>query len=106
MKYNLEIIKSMGTDRVVATGTIKEICDVLINKLESSYSDLKNEDYDSYEDIEFTISTLEEIAEYDDPIYFQWYMYTVGYHLLTTGVYLLTDENGNDFVEQASEFEI
>lgn len=106
MKYNLEIIKSMGTDRVVATGTIREICDALINDLESSYNYLKNEDYDSYEDIEFTISTLEEIAESDDPIYFQWYMYTVGYHLLTTGSYLLTDENGNDFVEQASKFEL
>lgn len=99
MKYNLEIIKSMGTDRVVATGTIKEICDVLINELESSYSYL-------YEDIEFTISTLEDIAECNDPIYFQWYMYTVSYHLLTTGSYLLTDENGNDFIEQASEFEL
>ena len=105
MKYNLEIIKSMGTDRVVATGTIKEICDVLINELESSYSDLKNEDYDSYEDIEFSISTLMDIAGYNDPIYFQWYMYTVGYHLLTTGDYLLTDENGSDFVKQANEFE-
>lgn len=106
MKYNLEIIKSMGTDRVATTGTLREICEVLINELESSYSYLKNEDYDSYEDIEFTISTLEEIAECNDPIYFQWYMYTVGYHLLTTGSYLLTDENGNDFIEQASEFEL
>ena len=106
MKYNLEIIKSMGTDRVVATGTIREICDVLINDLESSYSYLKNEDYDDYENIEFTISTLEEIAEWGDPIYFQWYMYTVGYYLLVTGDYLLTDENGNDFVEQASKFEL
>ena len=105
MKYNLEIIKSMGYDRVVATGTIREICDLLINELEDSYSYLKKEDYDSYEDIEFTISTLEDIAWCNDPIYFQWYMYTVGYHLLVTGSYLLTDENGNDFVEQASEFE-
>lgn len=105
MKYNLEIIKSMGTDRVVATGTIREICDILINELEDSYSYLKSEDYDSYEDIEFTISTLEDIAECNDPIYFQWYMYTVSYHLLTTGSFLLTDENGNDFIEQASKFE-
>ena len=78
MKYNLEIIKSMGTDRVVAAGTIREICDALINDLESSYNYLKNEDYDSYKDIEFTISILEDIAECNDPIYFQWYMYTVG----------------------------
>ena len=106
MKYNLEIIKSMGADRVATTGTIREICDVLINDLESSYSYLKNEDYDDYENIEFTISILEEIAEWGDPIYFQWYMYTVGYYLLVTGDYLLTDENGNDFVEQASKFEL
>ena len=38
MKYSLEIIKSIGTDRVVATGTIREICDALINDLESSYN--------------------------------------------------------------------
>ena len=105
MKYNLEIIKSMGVDRVVATGTIREICDVLINELESSYSYLKNEYCDDYENIECTISMLEDIAECNDPIYFQWYMYTVSYYLLVTGGYLLTDENGNDFVEQAREFE-
>ena len=109
MKYNLEIIKSMGTDRVVATGTIREICEVLINELENSYSHLKSdedeEEYESYEDVEFTISMLEDIAECNNPIYFQWYMYTVSYYLLTTGSYLLTDENGNDFVEQASKFE-